>query len=217
MKNHLGKGISLRLMRVVRFTWLLRAAVGTAGVLLSAPVSANTYNVDLASDLQSALIDTGLGVNGVAGGVVTSFFSFQAGDTIDFGAVTLAASIGHDQYGDYFLELGVLDVSNTPYSSGPIPTPGGAKFMDACNQFLNSNCYVSVEAAFATYVPEPQSLIFTIPNGDDGIQLAFTDPYTYSPPTPIPATLPLFATGLGAMGLLGWRRKRKLTAVIDAA
>jgi hypothetical protein len=27
--------------------------------------------------------------------------------------------------------------------------------------------------------------------------------------TPLPATLPLFATGLGALGLLGWRRKRK--------
>jgi hypothetical protein len=27
--------------------------------------------------------------------------------------------------------------------------------------------------------------------------------------TPVPAALPLFATGLGALGLLGWRRKRK--------
>ncbi len=27
--------------------------------------------------------------------------------------------------------------------------------------------------------------------------------------TPLAATLPLFATGLGAMGLFGWRRKRK--------
>jgi hypothetical protein len=27
--------------------------------------------------------------------------------------------------------------------------------------------------------------------------------------TPLPATLPLFASGLGALGLLGWRRKRK--------
>jgi hypothetical protein len=33
---------------------------------------------------------------------------------------------------------------------------------------------------------------------------------------PLPATLPLFATGLGALGLLGWRRKRKNAAVIAA-
>jgi hypothetical protein len=30
--------------------------------------------------------------------------------------------------------------------------------------------------------------------------------------TPLPAALPLFATGLGLMGLLGWRRKRKAQA-----
>ena len=29
------------------------------------------------------------------------------------------------------------------------------------------------------------------------------------PKTPLPAALPLFATGLAAMGLFGWRRKRK--------
>ena len=31
--------------------------------------------------------------------------------------------------------------------------------------------------------------------------------------TPLPATFPLFASGLGAMGLLGWRRKRKAAAL----
>jgi hypothetical protein len=30
--------------------------------------------------------------------------------------------------------------------------------------------------------------------------------------TPLPGALPLFATGLGALGLLGWRRKRKVAA-----
>jgi len=35
--------------------------------------------------------------------------------------------------------------------------------------------------------------------------------------TPIPAALPLFATGLGAMGLFGWRRKRKSAATLAAA
>jgi hypothetical protein len=31
--------------------------------------------------------------------------------------------------------------------------------------------------------------------------------------TPLPAALPLFATGLGALGLFGWRRKRRAQAV----
>jgi len=31
--------------------------------------------------------------------------------------------------------------------------------------------------------------------------------------TPLPAALPLFATGLGAMGLIGWRRKKKAAAL----
>jgi hypothetical protein len=35
--------------------------------------------------------------------------------------------------------------------------------------------------------------------------------------TPLPAALPLFATGLGALGLLGWRRKRKGAAALAAA
>ena len=34
--------------------------------------------------------------------------------------------------------------------------------------------------------------------------------------TPLPATLPLFASGLGALGLLGWRRKRKGAATASA-
>jgi hypothetical protein len=35
-------------------------------------------------------------------------------------------------------------------------------------------------------------------------------------PVPLPATLPLFATGLGVLGLLGWRRKRKAAATLAA-
>ena len=30
--------------------------------------------------------------------------------------------------------------------------------------------------------------------------------------TPLPTALPLFVTGLGVVGLLGWRRKRKAQA-----
>jgi len=41
----------------------------------------------------------------------------------------------------------------------------------------------------------------------------FTGTMTPIEATPLPAALPLFATGLGAMGLLGWRRKRKVAAI----
>ena len=33
------------------------------------------------------------------------------------------------------------------------------------------------------------------------------------PSTPLPGTLPLIGAGLGALGLLGWRRKRKAQAL----
>ena len=39
-------------------------------------------------------------------------------------------------------------------------------------------------------------------NDDNGTPAVWTE-------TPLPAALPLFATGLGGLGLLGWRRKRK--------
>jgi hypothetical protein len=49
----------------------------------------------------------------------------------------------------------------------------------------------------------------TFANGPNGGALVtfVSDPG----PTPLPAALPLFASGLGALGLLGWRRKRKAT------
>ena len=44
----------------------------------------------------------------------------------------------------------------------------------------------------------------------NGGQLCVTTPA----PTPLPAALPLFATGLGALGLFGWRRKRRAQAAV---
>jgi hypothetical protein len=50
------------------------------------------------------------------------------------------------------------------------------------------------------------------PNGNQG--LIFGGPVTIGTTvTPVPAALPLLASGLGAMGLFGWRRKRKSAAL----
>ena len=42
--------------------------------------------------------------------------------------------------------------------------------------------------------------------------LTINNPVNAPAATPLPAALPLFASGLGAMGFLGWRRKRKAIA-----
>ena len=52
---------------------------------------------------------------------------------------------------------------------------------------------------------------------DNGVDISLS-PTSYSlddvSATPLPGALPLFATGLGAMGLFGWRRKRKKSAAL---
>src|SRR5215510_11503786 len=53
------------------------------------------------------------------------------------------------------------------------------------------------------------------PSESPGVDLVVMDDFLYAEPqatTPLPAALPLFATGLGALGLLGWWRKRKAQA-----
>jgi hypothetical protein len=49
----------------------------------------------------------------------------------------------------------------------------------------------------------------TNPNNGNNVLLALVD----GTEIPLPGALPLFATGLGLMGLLGWRRKRKDVAI----
>jgi hypothetical protein len=72
----------------------------------------------------------------------------------------------------------------------------------------------------------PFDLYFATGMNDPGIplyDLYYNDPIQvgtfeiFATTTPLPAALPLFATGLGVMGLLGWRRKRKNAAALAAA
>jgi hypothetical protein len=56
---------------------------------------------------------------------------------------------------------------------------------------------------FATSIPTGQFSSFGPASRADGIVTV------ESTATPLPAALPLFATGLAALGMFGWRRKRK--------
>ena len=87
---------------------------------------------------------------------------------------------------------------------GPDPYSGGAMFY---RQFPcpGMSCPPPTEGA---WVPVPM----LNPGGFKDADMTFM---TVVSPTPLPAALPLFATGLGVIGLLSWRRKRKDTAAVN--
>jgi hypothetical protein len=73
----------------------------------------------------------------------------------------------------------------------------------------------AVSEDFRIYTLEPSTGVVTFRTNVTGTDSFFwglaPDPLTAA--TPLPATLPLFATGFAGLGLLGWRRKRKAQAV----
>jgi len=72
------------------------------------------------------------------------------------------------------------------------------------NPFLNQSALFVISLAGITDSTLITSATFSF-GTTDGALLVPGAPST----VPIPGALPLFATGLGALGLLGWRRKRK--------
>jgi hypothetical protein len=67
----------------------------------------------------------------------------------------------------------------------------------------------------ADFVLGLNTISIIMQNGDglwDGVRVSFSDVQGITAATPLPAALPMFAGGLGALGMLGWRRKRKAAA-----
>jgi hypothetical protein len=107
------------------------------------------------------------------------------------------------------------------------------------NSCIEGNGTVPYEAMRSSGLGDVISFVFaTALTGSSGGFSIYTNATTYTDPpviyydssgdsvsgnalgpasTPLPAALPLFASGLGALGLLGWRRKRKNAAAIAAA
>jgi len=76
------------------------------------------------------------------------------------------------------------------------------------NPLVNAALWALVFDPGAPGSSDPNALFFSSgPNGPFGVAGLFGE---ISPsPTPLPAALPLFATGLSVLGLLGWRRNRR--------
>ena len=153
------------------------------------------------------------GQNGIAGSLTADLMTLTG--TIKASATFSGtyALIGNYQFqsitpvtlspGDYYLS-GYGWTSTDPEQN--CTYPGGG----LCPTFVTSSLVTSVLSVYGGGFDPPGTLPTNSYPGDvfDSANIEFTAA------TPVPAALPLFATGLGAMGLFGWRRKRKSAAAI---
>ncbi len=125
-----------------------------------------------------------------------------------------------------------LSEANWPTSTTNILayTPGAGLDIDGADTFTVSAAGLLTSVDFSISVTTSQASFFnlsldTVGNifslYNDGTDTGIsTDTATFTPvstaATPLPAGLPLLGTGLGLIGLLGWRRKRKNAAAIAA-
>jgi hypothetical protein len=165
-----------------------------AFVLSFGTAKAITVNPNQSSLIDGNQIQVGLGFN------ITVALSTTGADPFDGAAG-----------GDYNLNL--FSGSNLFQSVVRSPTAGSTSdvFQFAPLQHATSIVFEArpgvsfdlLSAAFST----------NDPNGSIGSTSLQAVAAPYNPTTPVPAALPLFATGLGALGLLGCWRKKKAAAL----
>ena len=145
-------------------------------------------------------------------------------NTLNFGSVAVGSTLEVVVTANGNLAVNDIAVSwgNNPGGSN-LPLP--FSYVDEGDPVLMTGCYTGHTTCNIDYFFTPtttgnfsttQNITFTYDtfvtsavvrqNITETITLEGTGVAT----TPLPAALPLFATGLGGLGLLGWRRKRKV-------
>lgn len=165
--------------------------------------NANVYHVDLASNiLQNASLDIttsgaagpypsgGVDITDISGGALLTYNSLVSAPVSLTGPIPNAAGVDNKLYGS----LPYVDDQGVAFQ---------AHFDDLFTFNFTIRAILLATGGFKFNVCTP-----------DCVQANYSGTFDIiSAQTPLPAALPFFATGLGAMGLLGWRRKRKVQAV----
>jgi hypothetical protein len=197
--------VSASTARVLRsLAWATAVAFASSGVQ-AATLAGDTITVTLsdpASNPPASLFTNtalvGAGVDLTLGGVTS--WDFNAGALGNEFVITVGGGSFPGFHG-----IGgttTLTLSNLNFSGGEVLTGFSV---------ISSLFPVTVGPLTAT------SVAFTFNEASFSGPVTFLDGDFITSPTvtvtPLPTALPLFATGLGALGLFGWRRKRKAQAV----
>jgi hypothetical protein len=176
-------------------TLLSSVAAITFLALASGPADALTFDF--------SFINTEGNVTGTVTGEIDGLANNLSGQQ--------ATAVSIDLYPAGLGALGTVPISV------PLPVPAFNQFTVNSSGFLTSELFLDVTPTY-TLVLNSVAQVFYLSSSRgcpalcvENSQLTITTPSTSA--TPLPAALPLFATGLGALGLLGWRRKRKVSAL----
>jgi hypothetical protein len=215
-------------MCMVRFMKILAIAPGTAfALLLGATVGANAspYIVTLEQD-GTSVVATGSGAIDTTGLTLNNtFLSFDPEVVPDRPIILIGPSTLAELY------QGPITGASEFGTGGYDPADTGTGSATGITEYPGSIFYLSVPDGYTSDTPLSNTATWTVSTlaglgltsgtyvwtwGSDPDQ-SFTLEIGTIGTTPLPAALPLFATGLGAFGLFGWRRKRKNAAAIATA
>jgi len=184
------------------------------------------------ANIQSQVSDVGSGVGGSGAiSTLTYFFSVVGGNVGDAVKVDVATSLSATASSDLFFGLAKIDVGGTNNERAVCTDSqcASTQFNGIINLTANSGTAVMVQIlveangnslAVGSASASADPFIFidpTDPNASEYAIIVSDGVGNALATTPLPATLPLFSTGLGALGLLGWRRKRKASTAVLAA
>jgi hypothetical protein len=213
------EGTIMGVLRLVSgFTLATAVAAGASLLSFATAASASTiYN--FSGDFGPPAFTATVSLDVVGGQAVsgTGTISFGA-STFDLSLITLTTDGGN---GNYSGTTGFRDNHGTDIFGGDTVVPidsNGLIFAISNDPLREQDALFAVSAngdgSFEFLISGTLADVFDVwvetTDGSGSISSVGDGPA----PTPLPAALPLFATGLGGLGLLGWRRKRKATARI---
>ncbi len=203
-----------------RFEYLRGAFLAAMGVsfIFAAPANALTFNFTIDN---TVFVPPGF-PSGVAGSVTGDIVGLTAGATSAASAIDiLSVPSGSGLFTGSYSLAGATNAFTV--SAGGVLTVanfvGGVSLL-TFNWNSTTGGFAFLQSATGCNASDPASsgcaVVFasTAPSGNSG-SIGFT-PASETSATPLPAALPLFASGGGLLGFLGWRRRRKNAAPVAA-
>ena len=191
--------------------------VGAIAILATAmfapPAEADIFEVETATSCPGSL----------GGGLCNGSVPFQLSTLLALLSVPNSIGSGTQKYivtndigSSFSFTLNSTGQNNTGVADNGSCQINGAGPFNGCSIVDALNHHTSLGATQINQLTFAAVITFTGGNLGDTFKLGFVSMQGNSAtsPVPLPAAFPLFATGLGALGLLGWRRKRKAQAAI---